>query len=188
MFQEDLSVQLIKIYFVFFSLTLFGCVSNPLNEITSERYSEMCANFEKSGDYLSAENSCYRAYVNTEWGNLDNELKSQKLYNLARIKRRISKFSEAEILLLNSIKIEKSLKEISKVRVGRRSVELAVNYAAQEKWIEASNTMKTVIPIIGKYSLSEQDYIFKVLNHFSDHFNKVGNHEEAKFLKNVKRG
>ena len=181
-------MQLIKLFFVFCSLALVGCVSNPLNEVTSERYSEMCAKYEKSGDYASAEEACYRAYVNTEWGNLENELKSQKLYNLARIKRRISKFSEAEALLNKSIEIENSLKEISKIRIGRRSVELAVNYAAQDNWINALDTIKAVVPIIGQFSLSEQDYIFKVLNHFSEHFTKIGNIEDADYLNNVKRG
>jgi tetratricopeptide (TPR) repeat protein len=188
MFLENILVHLIKLLLMFFIIMLSGCVSNPLNQVTSERYSEMCAKYESAGDYYSAEQACYRAYVNTEWGNLDNELKSQKLYNLARIKRPLSKFAEAESLLKNSIKIEKSLKKTNQVRIGRRSVELAVNYAAQDKWTEALETIKTVIPTIGKYSQSEQNYIFTVLNHFGEHFNEVGKHEEAEFLKNIKKG
>jgi hypothetical protein len=90
--------------------TLAAC-ANPLNQATSDRYSADCASAEKHGNLSVAEEACYRAAVNVDWGKLGPEQKSEKLYNLARIKRQTGRLNEAEALLKESLEIEESLSE-----------------------------------------------------------------------------
>jgi hypothetical protein len=80
-----------------------------------------------------AEEACYRSIKNVDWGNLGPELKSQRLYNLARIKRQVGKFGEAEVILKESLAVEESVSGKDSLKTARRLVELSVNLAAQEK-------------------------------------------------------
>jgi hypothetical protein len=75
-----------KLVVMALSAILTAC-ANPLNQATSDRYSESCTQAERNGRLDIAEQACYRALVNVDWGNLGEVEKSQKMYNLARIKR-----------------------------------------------------------------------------------------------------
>ena len=140
--------------------------ANPLNQATSNRYSATCAEAERNGQLEVAEQACYRALVNVEWGNLGQEQKSQRLYNLARIKRQLSKFSEAEDLLKQSLAIEEKLTPPSDIRIGRRLVELSVNCAAQNKWDEGVKNLDQVLPIAQQFSGQERTFLSLVLTEY----------------------
>ena len=145
-------MQIGKIFFGVALVSLAGCVSNPINRTTSDNYAETCTVAEQQGNLKVAEEACYRALVNADWGNLGDELKSEKLYNLARIKRQLAKFSEAESLLQESLKIEESKSATINIKIGRRLVELSVNLAAQGKWEEGSVSLEKVMTIFNQYS------------------------------------
>ena len=68
-------------------LALATSCANPLNQVTSDQYSQTCVEAERKGEFAVAEEACYRALVNVDLGNLGEVEKSQKMYNLARIKR-----------------------------------------------------------------------------------------------------
>ena len=103
-------------------VALLASCANPLNEATASRYSAQCGAAESAGNLPAAEEFCFRALKNADWGNLSPELKSQHLYNFARIKRRLAKFAEAEELLKASLAIEEPLSGASSLKVGRRLV------------------------------------------------------------------
>lgn len=84
--------------FALLALALLSACANPINRVTSDNYAETCSIAEDNGKLDVAEQACYRALVNVDLGNLGPELKSQRLYNLGRIKQRLSKYSEAELL------------------------------------------------------------------------------------------
>jgi len=112
--------------FRFLWFVVFYCVgvlvvacSNPINQVTSDGYAKQCDEAERNGRLDIAEQACCRALVNVDVGNLGDEQKSQKLYNLARIKRKIGKFAEAELLCRESLTIEDKLSSGSKDRIGR---------------------------------------------------------------------
>ncbi len=154
---------------------LVGCVSNPINRATSDNYAETCAVAEEQGNLPVAEEACYRALVNTDWGNLGDDLKSEKLYNLARIKRRLSKFNEAESLLQQSLTIEEAKSPAPEIKIGRRLVELSVNLAAQDRWDEGSKSLERMISISDQYVGEEKKFIILVLNKYGEHFTNTGN-------------
>ncbi len=110
--------------------------ANPLNRVTADRYTDECGEAEHSGNLKAAEELCGRALTNVDWGNLGPDVRSEKLYNLGRIKRQLGKFAEAEQLLKQSLSLEEPLSGASSIKVGRRLAELSVTLAAQDKWPE----------------------------------------------------
>lgn len=161
-----------------------GCVSNPINRATSDNYTETCSIAEQRGDLGVAEEACNRALLNANWGNLGDELKSEKLYNLALIKRKLSKFSAAEVLLKESLKIEESKLPALNIKIGRRLVELSVNLAAQGKWEEGSVFLERMIPVSNQYSGKEREFIVLSLTKYGQHFKNIGKIEKGDTLLN----
>lgn len=148
------------------AVLLTGC-ANPINHVTSDDYAETCAVAERNGRLQVAEEACYRALVNVDWGNLGPELKSQRLYNLGRIKRRLAKFSEAEQLFKESLAIEEKLSAPSDPKIGRRLVELSVSLAGQDKWFEGAQYLERVLPVASQFTGQERAYTAEVLNQYS---------------------
>lgn len=155
------------------ALTLAGC-ANPINRVTSDNYAETCATAEQNGRLQVAEEACYRALVNVDRGNLGPELKSQRLYNLGRIKRQLAKFSEAEQLFKESLATEEKLSNLKDPKIGRRLVELAVSLAGQDKWREGAQYLKKVLPIAPQFSGQERSYTAEVLKQYGKHL-RAGN-------------
>ena len=145
---------------------LVGC-ANPINRVTSDNYSETCAVAESNGRLKVAEEACYRALVNVDLGNLGSELKSERLYNLARIKRQLAKFAEAEQLLKESLAIQEKLPIPSEPKIGRRLVELSVSLAAQDKWTEGAKFLERALPITPQFAGQERAYTIEVLTLYS---------------------
>lgn len=141
---------------------LVGGCANPINRATSDNHSETCAVAESNGRLDVAEEACYRALVNVDWGNLGLDLKSQALYNLARVKRRLSKFGEAEQLLKESLAIEGKLPSPSGQKIGRRLVELSVSLAGQDKWSEGARVLNSALPLADHFSAQERAYAREV--------------------------
>ena len=155
-----------------------GC-ANPLNQATSNRYAEECSQAERRGRLDAAEQACYRSLVNVDWGTLGLDQKSQRLYNLARIKRQLAKFAEAEDLLKQSLAIEEKLTPPSDERIGRRLIELSVNLAAQGKWDEGAQCLDRVLPIAQQYSGQERAFASLVFSNYGNEFRKNNSTELA---------
>ena len=155
-----------------------GC-ANPLNQATSDRYAQECASAEQRGQLAVAEEACYRSVKNVDWGNLGPELKSQRLYNLARIKRQVGKFSEAEAILVESLAIEETLSGRASLKVARRLVELSVNLAAQEKWSEGTAFLERTIPISSGFSGQERSFTKTSYVEYAKKLRTLGNNDSA---------
>ena len=141
---------------------LVGC-ANPLNRATSDRYADTCSQAEQQRNLTLAEQACYRALVNVDVGNLGPELKSQRLYNLARVKRRVEKYSEAEELLKQALPIQEQLTGVGSVQYGRRLVELSASLAAQGKWAEGSTYLARTTDLTKLFSAPEKAFTKQVL-------------------------
>ena len=166
-------MQFLTIILALITCSLGGC-SNPVNRVTSDNYAEDCSVAERIGRLDVAEEACYRALVNVDWGNLGAELKSQRLYNLGRIKRQLAKFEEAEELFKDSLALEAGLSEPSSAKIGRRNVELAVSLAGQNKWDEGAVYLDLAIPSIPEFSTAERLYVAEVLVEFSRELEALG--------------
>jgi len=110
--------------------------------------------------------------VNVDIGNLGPELKSQKLYNLGRIKRQSAKFVEAELLFKESLSIEEKLSRPTDPKIGRRLVELSVSLAAQNKWSEGAQFLDRALPTAEFFSGGERAYFAEALEMYAEQLRK----------------
>jgi tetratricopeptide (TPR) repeat protein len=169
-----------RIYLVTPIVLLLGACANPLNRVTSDNYAETCATAEQNGRLEVAEQSCYRALVNVDMGNLGPELKSQRLYNLGRIKRKLGKFGEADSLFKQSIEIEETLTDPSSEKVGRRLAELAISYAQQKRISEGVPIVQRLSPIADSYSGAERRTVGAVFYGYAEELKKLGQEDLAR--------
>jgi hypothetical protein len=168
-----------NVFAVLSTVLLLSACTNPINRVTSDNYADTCVIAEKNRQLVVAEQACYRALVNVDIGNLGDELKSQRLYNLARIKRQLSKFSEAQQLLDQSLAIEESLSGASSLKTGRRLVELSVSLAGQSKWLEGSTSLSRAMPIADQFTGQDRAYTKEALTEFAKQLRKIDQNQLA---------
>lgn len=165
------------------ALILAGLVSgcaNPLNRATSDRYMETCSKAESRGDLAVAEEACYRAAVNVDWGNLGPELRSERLYNLGRVKRKVGKFNEAEQVLKESLAVEKELSGPSSTKTGRRLAELSATYYQSNKITEGVAVVEKLKPIANQYTGNERKFMAALFFEYGKKMAEKGDLELSK--------
>lgn len=163
------------------AVLLVSSCANPVNRVTSDNYAETCSAAEKNRRLDVAEQACHRALVNVDWGNLGPELKSQRLYNLGRIKRQLAKFGEAEGLFKQSLEIEEKLSPANDPKIGRRLIELSVSLAGQDKWAEGTKYVERAAPISSQYSGSERSFAAFAFSKYAEHFHSAQPELAARF-------
>lgn len=175
--------NILRVSFFLALLILYGCV-NQINKTTPRDYAEECRKADMSGRLGLAEQACYRALADVDIGNLGDEVKSQRLYNLGRIKRKIGTFDEAENLFKESLAIEEKLSGHQSKNTGRRLTELSVCLAAQKKWEEGASYMEKLLPVADSFSGHERSFVAEAFQKYSDHFKETNQTERAeRFLK-----
>lgn len=137
---------------------LVAC-ANPLNRATSDRYARQCSEAYREGFLDIAEEACYRAAVNVNLGNLGPELKSERWYNLALVKRRLRKLNEAEDLLKESLRIEETVSGPSNEKVARRLAELAAVEYQKAQYAEGYPLMDRLAPMSELFSGRERLFV-----------------------------
>lgn len=161
-----------------FALCIMGC-AHPINRATSDNYADICNEAVDKGQLDVAEQACYQAVDNVDWGSLGQGLKSQRLYNLALIKRRLLKFTEAEVLLHQSLVIEEKLSPPSSLRIGLRHVELSVNLASQGRWSEGSHLLERVLPIAVQFEGQDRSWTSEVLRRYAEQLRRTNQPDVA---------
>ncbi|MEQ1588749.1 MAG: hypothetical protein ABL902_00145 [Gallionella sp.] len=149
------------------STLLCACAETPEHTPSSSEYAANCRYAERRKSFNVAEQACSMALSTNDWGD-NSKVRSQHLYNLGRIKLRLTKFSEAELLLKESLQIEEVLASPPKT-IGYRLVDLSESMASQNKWLEGTPFLERVIPIAPQYSKQERDRIGQLLFQYSQH-------------------
>ncbi len=156
-------IFLISAYVVLFT----GC-ANSLNQSTSENYSQICAEAENNGNMSVATEACYKAYINTEWGNLSPELKSEKLYNFGRILRKAGRYKDSKEALIKALSEEEKITGKNSKKSGRRMTELAATYYHLNQIDRGVILIDRIIPISDMYSSAEKHFISALLHIYSN--------------------
>lgn len=146
---------------------LVAC-ANPLNLATSNRYTEQCIDADRAGRLDVAEQACYRALVNVDWGNLGPELKSERLYNLGKIKRKLRKYDEAVDLFRQSLVFEQQLSGPHSVKTGRRLAEGSMAYDESDRQSEGVPLVEQLVAIADRYTGSERATVARIFNSYAD--------------------
>lgn len=170
---------------IIWSVVFAAACANPLNQATSDQYARTCAEAERNHQLDVAEQACYRALVNVDWGKLGDTEKSQKMYNLARIKRQLRKFEEAEQLFKESLAIEEKQAPISKEKIGRRSAELAMVYGEQRRFEEGLPYVQRLVPIADTYEGNEKKTLAVIFYVYSQELPKQTSREVKNKLANI---
>jgi hypothetical protein len=165
------------------ALFLTSC-ANPLNQVTSDRYGAACGEAENNNRLDVAEQACYRALVNVDWGNLGDFQRSQRMYNLARIKRKLHKFEEAEPLYIESLAIEEKLPQRSNENIGRRLAELAILYDQIRQHGKGLPYVQRLYPLADIYQATEKRTVAAIFYVYSVELEKQQITEETRKLAN----
>jgi len=179
----------LKVYTINFILILLvGCVSNPSYKSTSDDYAEVCLIAERNNQFKIAEDACQTALHNAKTGNLGKELIAKRLFELANIKRRQAKYSEAIPLLKESLEIENTLSRKINSKIGRVLTEIAINYAALGEWDNGAPYLEKSIPILSAYTGKERKFIKQIFKNYGRYFKKNGQLKRAKlFIINARK-
>jgi tetratricopeptide (TPR) repeat protein len=74
---------------------LTGC-ANPINAYTADKYYNYGIQAAHAGDYALARTNFYRAYVNTQMGNLGPAAEASCAYEVARMTGYVGRYADAE--------------------------------------------------------------------------------------------
>lgn len=158
-----------------------GC-ANPLNQATAIRYGDQCGEALDAGRPDIAEEPCRRALVNVYLGNLGDEEKSMRMYNLARVKRALGKHNEAEKLYKDSLAIEEKQAQPSNEKIGRRLAELAMVYGQAERYQTGLPYVERLYSLADIYQGNERKSVAAVFYAYSAELEKKEPSELSKKL------
>jgi hypothetical protein len=161
---------------------LFASCANPLNQATSNRYGDACADAERNNRLDVAEQACYRALVNVDLGHLGDFQRSQRMYNLARVKRKLYKFDEAEQLYKDSLAIEEKLPKQSNENIGRRLAELAILYEQKREIYKGVPYVHRLYPLADTYEGGEKKAVATIFYVYSLELQKQQTTDDAQKL------
>ncbi|MFT4939681.1 MAG: hypothetical protein ACI88A_002726 [Paraglaciecola sp.] len=129
----------------------------------SADYARVCIDAEVRGAIYLAEANCERAWFGVDNNDLKANIQSQRLYDLARIKRQLLKFIEAEKFIRQSLVIEKTVSSTESPMYGLRLVELSLSIAGQGNFPEAAVTLEPVLNVIEQFSSQDKKLTVNVL-------------------------
>lgn len=165
-------------------LLLAGC-AKIINTATSDYFIEECVAAEQSARLIDVDTICTSAIMNVDWSKQKPELKSQRFFNLGRIKRQLYKFSEAIFLFKESLAIEESIPNPSGLRIGHRLVELSLSLAGHEQWEEGASYLERALPVTPQFTGEERKFAAKVLKMYGAHFRKLYQIDAAERFENA---
>lgn len=164
-------------------LSVLCSCANPLNRATFNRYRQQGIAAESQSDWLAAEKAYYRAAENVRWGHLGDELESDSLYNLGRVKRIVGKLEESEDLLKRGIVIDEKLHGKEGFLVSYSLLELAETYYQAKKYDEGIQVLNRILPIAQQnqqqYSPQSKQFMKEVFGRYHDLLLQKGRQTDA---------
>lgn len=161
---------------LFVALLVSACESDVSR---SAYFAEKCKDARQRGALMAAEQLCQSAWTDVDSSRLTPVIRSERLYDLGRIKRLSSKFDEAEPLILEALSIEESVSGRSSPAYGRLLVEMSLALAGQEKWIDGAVFLEPVLQIADRLPEREQLAMVSVLNNYALRLRNAGQVELA---------
>ncbi|MCK5479741.1 MAG: hypothetical protein KAJ06_01295, partial [Gammaproteobacteria bacterium] len=145
----------------------------------SATYAEKCKDAERKGALEAAEQLCQSAWFDVDSSRLPPEIQSERLYDLGRIKRQLSKFAEAEPLIREALVVEETVSGRNSPVYGRLLVELSLDLAGQAKWVEGAAFLEPVLQIADRLPEQERLSAASVLKNYASRLRNTGQAELA---------
>lgn len=160
----------------------------------SADYASKCEDAERRGVINLAEAACERAWLGVDSSSLDSNVQSERLYNLARIKRQLEQYAEANKYIRQSLAIEETVSGINSPAYGLRLVELSLCLAGQGRFTEGVNALESVLSIVDRFSEKDRASTANIFRYYSSRINnteqmQLANQfkDKAKELKTLKK-
>jgi tetratricopeptide (TPR) repeat protein len=150
-----------------------GCESQSQ---ISANHAKRCEIAEQKGLIDVAEVACESAWYDVESDSLAPEIQSERLYNLARIKRQLNHYVEADKLIRQALTIEETVSGTNSPAYGQRLVELSLSLAGQGKLTEGAKALEHVLDIVDRFSAKEQ---FSTANIFIHYASRLRNTDQT---------
>lgn len=132
--------------------------------VDSHHYAESCIEKEREGNLKAAEEACQQAVAAA---GPNDSLKSQRLYNLARIKRRLGKDDQAADLFRQSLEIEQHQPQPSQKKIGRRLAGLAIVYGRLDRFADGLPYVQQLLPLADAYPEREKGTLAGIFYFYS---------------------
>jgi tetratricopeptide (TPR) repeat protein len=91
-----MKIQTLVLLILVISLSVSGCISNPINARTGANYYQSGMEAERSGDLALARQNYSRAYANAQMGNLGPKPEAYSLYEWSRVTGYLGMYPDAE--------------------------------------------------------------------------------------------
>ena len=154
-----------------------GCENQ--SELTASD-AEQCKVAEEKGLIEFAEKACERAWYDVEADRLSPDIQSERLYNLARIKRKLNAYVEADKLIRQALTIEETVSGPNSPAYGQRLVELSLSLVGQGKLTEGAKTLERVLDIVDQFSEKDKKTTANIFMHFSSRLRNTDQTQLAK--------
>ena len=161
-----------KILFTGLLVTVLGACDNTASRLLADE--ERCEQILQEGNLEAAEALCTRALGGADGAGLAPDVRSGRLYQLGRIKRQLSKYTEGEDLLRQSLAIEEGLSGPDSTAVGLRLLELSLVLAGQERWEEGARLLERALLLTDRFTDKERASMAKVLKYYAGQLEKTG--------------
>ena len=143
---------------------------------------ETCELALKIGDLELAEETCQRALGNAGDDILAPQVRSERLYNLAKIKRQRSRYAEAAELLNQSLALEQMLSGPDSPQVAGRRLEMSLILAGLGRWQEGVRLLEQTVPMAIHLNEKERDSLVNILQQYAAQLQKSQQIEQASHL------
>ena len=170
-------MRIATINIVLLVLLTSGCENQ--SELTASD-AEQCKVAEEKGLIEFAETACERAWYDVESESLSPDVQSERLYNLARIKRKLNAYVEADKLIRQSLTIEETVSGSNSPAYGQRLVELSLSLVGQGKLTEGANILERVLNIVDQFSVKDKKTTANIFMHCSSRLRNTDQTQLAK--------
>lgn len=162
-----------------FSGLAIAC-DNTASRLDAE--ARFCQRALEIGELELAEKSCRRALGAAGDDVLAPQVRSDRLYRLASIKRQRTKYAEAAELLNQSLALEQTLSGSDSPQVASRRLEMALILAGQGQWQDGARLLEQTVPIAILWNERERASLVNVLQHYITQLQKSQQIEQASRL------
>lgn len=161
-----------KLLFTGLLVIMLAACDNTASRLAAA--AERCALELSYGILEGAEKSCTEALGGDDEDVLEPEVRSARLYELARIKRQLSRYTEGEDLIRQSLAIEEGLSGANSTAVGLRLLELSLDLAGQGRWDEGARVIERTLPLTGGFTGDERASMVRIVKQYARQLEMTG--------------
>ena len=169
--------MLTRILIIFSLLALASACDDAASRLDAE--ARVCKRALEIGELELAEKHCQLAVGDPADDVLAPQVRSERLYKLASIKRQLTKYNEAADLLGQSLTLEQTLSGSASPQVARRHLEMSLILAGQGQWQDGALLLEKTVPVADQLDDDEQRTLANILKRYAAQLKKSQQTEQA---------